>query len=148
VPGLSTQIRHPNLRRFHQYCVERKGEARFLARREIDPLDFPYLLGNLLLIDVLQDPLRFRFRLHGANLAQRAGYDLTGKLLDELPIIEYRDYVKARCIGLLESREGVVVHQDRILAGRSERYEALWLPLSDNDKDVTMLLCALIYDGR
>jgi hypothetical protein len=145
MPDLSSQIRDPRLRRFYDYCEARKGADRFLARRAIDPLDFPYLLGNIMLVDVLREPLRFRVRLHGANLAARATYDLTGKLMDEVPITDYRRYVIARCEGLVETGEPILVHHNRIIDGRSRQYEALWLPLSDTGVDVTMLLCALIY---
>jgi len=41
----------------------------------------------------------------------------------------------------------LAVRHNRILDGRIRRYEALWLPLSDDDCTVTMLLCALIYEG-
>jgi len=40
-------------------CEE--GERRFPARADIDPLDFGYVLGHVMLLDVLRDPLRFRY---------------------------------------------------------------------------------------
>src|SRR5277367_2064987 len=75
-------IRDPKLRRFHDYWQGKCGGRRMPARRDIDPLEFPYMLGNLMLIDVLADPQRFRVRLHGANIVARMNYDMTGKQLD------------------------------------------------------------------
>jgi hypothetical protein len=145
VASLAAKIRHPRLRRFYDYWLGKCGGRRFPSRREIDPLDFPYVLGDLMLVDVLGDPPRFRARLHGANLATRAGYDMTGKWLDELPRPEYRTYVLERCRSLVASGEPLVVIHDRILDDRLSRYEALWLPLSGDQVHVDLLICALIY---
>ncbi len=136
---LAARIRDPRLQRFYEYWP---------ARRDIDPLDFPYLLGHILLVDVLESPLRFRVRLHGSHMVARAQYDLTGKLLDELPINDYRAYVMERCRKLVASGEPAIVHHDRPLDGRIHRYEALWLPFSEDGVRVTMLLAALIYDRQ
>jgi hypothetical protein len=146
VADIAAEIRDARLLRLYRYWAERRGARRFPSRSDIDPLDFPYLLGNVMLVDVAStSPPRFRVRLHGSNMVMRAGYDLTGKLLDELPIPEYRDYVVERCKGLLETGAPMVVQHDRRLGGQPQRYEALWLPLSSDGSRVTMLLCALVY---
>jgi hypothetical protein len=145
---LAEGIREARLRRLYAYWLERKGERRMPARRDIDPLDFPYLLGHIMLIDVVREPLRFRVRLHGTALVKLSAYELTGKLLDELPNTAYRAYAIERCRGLVASGEPAIVHHDRVLDGRRRNYEALWLPLSDDGSIVTMLLCALIYENR
>ena len=146
--GPALDITEPRLHRLYYYWLERKGDRRFPARRDIDPLDFGYVLGDVLLIDVLRSPLRFHVRLHGTTLARRAGYELTGKLLGELPNAEYRDYVIGRCENLVASGAPLVVRRERVIDGRQHSYEALWLPFSDDGSNVTMLLVALIYDGK
>jgi len=145
MPDLSRELVEPRLRRLYAYWCERRQGRRFPARRDLDPLDFRYVLGHVMLIDVLREPLRFRFRLHGSEIVNRVRYDLTGKLLDELPDREYRAYALERCRGLVETGEPLHTAQDRELDGRIHRYEALWLPLSDDGARVTMLMCALIY---
>jgi hypothetical protein len=143
---VATEIRDERLLRLYRYWVERRGARRFPGRADIDPLDFPYLLGNIMLLDVVEtSPPGFRVRLHGSNMVTRAGYDLTGKMLDELPIPEYRNYVMKRCKGLVKTGTPIVVQHDRVLGSQPQRYEALWLPLSSDGTSVTMLLCALIY---
>jgi hypothetical protein len=146
-PGLAG-FTEPRLRRLYDYWLERKGARRFPARRDIDPLDFSYLLGSVTLVDVLREPLRFRVRIHGTEMTRRARYDLTGKLLDELPITDFRNYVIERCTRLVETGEPTLVHHNRILDGQHRRYEALWLPLSADGAEVTMLLAALIYKDQ
>jgi hypothetical protein len=51
-----------------------------------------------------------------------------------------------QCQGLVSRGAPLVVHHNRVLDGRLHRYEALWLPFSDDDRTITTLLCALIYD--
>jgi hypothetical protein len=144
----ASDIRDARLQRLYEYWLVKKGERRFPSRRDIDPIDFPYVLGHVILFDVLRDPLRFRVRVHGTEMVAKAGYDLTGKFLDDLPITEYRRYVMERCEGLVRDGEPLLVRHDRILDGKPRRYEALWLPLSDDGQDVTKLLAALIYDWQ
>ena len=141
-------IRDSRLRRLYQYWLEKKAQRRFPTRSDIDPVDFPYVLGHVILFDVMRDPLRFRVRVHGTEMVAKAGYDLTGKFLDDLPITDYRRYVLARCESLVRDAEPLLVRHDRTLDGKSWKYEAVWLPLSDDGQHVTMLLAALIYDWQ
>ena len=126
----------------------KKGQRRFPSRKDIDPVDFSYVLGHVILVDAMRDPMRFRVRLHGTEMVAKAGYDLTGKFLDDHPNTEYRRYVIERCEGLVRDGEPLLVHHDRSLDGKPRRYEALWLPLSDDGQHVTMLLAAMIYDSQ
>ncbi|SRR5258706_2081280 len=145
VTDLAAEVVEPRLQKLYAYWTGVRGTRRLPARRDIDPLEFAYVLGHVMLIDVLRDPLRFRVRLHGSELAMRVNYDLTGKLLSELPPGDFRDYVLDRCRGLVESAQPLRIEQDRRLDGRLHRYEALWLPLSDDGIAVSMLMLGLIY---
>jgi hypothetical protein len=146
-PGdIAAGIQDSRLRRLYEYWLIKKRDRRLPARSDIDPLDFTYVLGHVMLLDVLRDPLRFRVRLHGTDMVMRAGYDLTGKLMDDLPDPDYRRYVRERCEGLVRTGDPLVLRHDRTLDRRTQRYEALWLPFSDDGQNVTTLLCAIIYD--
>ena len=81
-------------------------------------------------------------------MVAKAGCDLIGKFLDDLPITDYRRYVRERCEGLVRDGEPLLVWHDRTLDGKTRRYEALWLPLSADGQHVTMLLAAMIYDAQ
>jgi hypothetical protein len=144
-PNVATDIQDLKLRRLYDYWIGKRGERRMPSRRDIDPLEFPYVLGNLMLVDVLNDPQRFRVRLHGSNVVARMRYDMTGKLLDEVPRPEWRTYVLDRCRGLATSGEPLLLMNDLVLDGWSSHYEALWLPFSDDGTNVNMLVCAMIY---
>jgi hypothetical protein len=145
VPELTAGIRDPRLGRLYAYWLDKKGSRRFPARRDLDPVELRYVLGHLMLLDVFRDPLRFRYRVHGSEIACRVQYDMTGKFLDQIPDPEYRNYAIRRCEGLVESGEPLVIRRDRTIDGRMCPYEALWLPFSEDGEHVTMLLCALLY---
>jgi hypothetical protein len=144
-PNVAANLRDRKLRRFYDYWVGKCGDRRMPARRDIDPLDFPYVLGNLMLIDVLREPLRFRVRLHGSNVVARMHYDMTGRFLDEVPRPEWRAYILDRCRGLAASGEPLLLTNDLLLDAWTSRYEALWLPFSDDGAQVDLLVCAMIY---
>ena len=57
-PMNAFSITDESLRRLYLYLDEKRGARAFPARRDIDPLDFPYLLGWILLLDVSHAPLR------------------------------------------------------------------------------------------
>jgi hypothetical protein len=146
---LTSQIRDPRLLQFYDYWRDRRGHRRFPRRSDIDPLQVRYVLGYVMMVDVEpHDSPRYRVRLHGSEMAQRARYDLTGKFLEDLPDTEYRAYVLGRCASLVRKGDPEIIHHDRVLDGEVRKYEALWLPFSENGSDVTMLMCALIYAQR
>ncbi|MFN4311259.1 MAG: PAS domain-containing protein [Ferrovibrio sp.] len=65
-------------------------------RSEIDPLDFPALLPNIMLLDRVSGPDadRYRFRLSGTHVRFYTGRELTGCYLDEVLPVDYLDYVR------------------------------------------------------
>lgn len=142
---LLDKIETPCLRELYAYWVKRRGDRDFPARRDIDPLDFRTALGQVVLIDVRYEPLRFRFRLHGTALAQHAGYDMTGKMVDDLPNPANRAVLLERCRGLIETRAPVVVIRERLLGRRVFGYEAVWMPLSDDGTTISILMGGIVY---
>jgi hypothetical protein len=55
------------------------------AAEPLDPLVLRPALGVLMTMDVLPGATDFRYRLFGTVVAQRSGFDLTGKLVTEVP---------------------------------------------------------------
>src|SRR5258708_29185921 len=77
------------LHRFFAYLEAKRGTRAFAARRDIDPLEFGYILGNVVLVEVQHAPLRFRYRLVGSNLAAAAGHHLPRSLGGGHPHVDY-----------------------------------------------------------
>jgi hypothetical protein len=55
------------------------------ASAPLDPLELRPALGHLMTMDVLPGAGDFRYRLFGTIIAERSGFDLTGKLASEVP---------------------------------------------------------------
>jgi len=139
-------IVNPRLQRLYAYWCEKRGDRRFPARADIDPLDLTFLFGNLILVDVLPgETPRFCIRLHGTNLAQRAGYELTGKMLDELPISQFRQLASETFAHVATTGRPFRGNRDRVVDERTHRYETVILPMSGDGECVDMLLIGLIY---
>ena len=142
-------IAHPRLRQLYAYWDGKRDERKMPARVDLDPLDMTFVIGNIILVDVLAGaPPRFRIRLHGTNLSQRVGYELTGKMLDELPVTEFRDLAQQSFTRVAETGEATHGKRDRIIDGRFARYETVIMPLSDDGKKVDRLIVGLIYDDE
>src|SRR5262249_49450339 len=116
------------------------------ARADIDPVDLGFVLGHLLLVEVLPDPTRFKVRLHGSELVRRAGYDLTGKTLDELPMEDFREVARRSFTTTAETKQPFHSRRERTLDGKRQKYETLMLPLSADGETVNMLLIGLVYE--
>jgi hypothetical protein len=142
-------IGHPKLRQLYEYWDGKRHGRRMPSRADLDPVDMTFVIGNLIMVDVLEGvPPRFHIRLHGTNLAQRAGYELTGKMLDELPVPEYRALAQQSFTEVATTGECIHGKRERIFAGRFARYETVILPLSDDGVRVNRLLVGLIYDDE
>ena len=138
-------IRDPGLARLYAYWDEKRGSRPFPARADIDPLDLGYALGQIILVDVFHEPLRFRIRLYGSNLAERMNFDMTGKDLEDHPCPDFKARVARDWRHTVESRQ--VSHKliDEWMDDRRVRYESLRLPLSADGQLIDMLLVAVMH---
>lgn len=136
----------PEIARFVDYWQsKRQPGARFPARAALDPVDFRYVLGNVVLLEVSKagdDPQRwvFRYRLIGTNIVARDGYDLTDKTLDELPEPEYRERIRQTCVHVCETGQPIHYIRELVLDQRFRCYEVAILPLASNGQDIDMLI--------
>jgi hypothetical protein len=145
---LPDDLRHPNLVRLYRHWDEMRRGRAMPSRADVDPLKLPELLGNLLLIDVLREPLRFRYRLIGSKLTERIKRDMTGKYFDDVPEPLYRERLHSWHGGVVEEKVPRAGITARRLLDRWEPYEILTLPLSADGTNVDMTLTGLYYrDG-
>lgn len=141
------QIRHPALRRLYDYWDSRRAGRRYPARADIDPVEFAFALGNVTLVEVLYDPLRFRFRLMGTLMAQRVGEDLTGRMVDELPNGAYRDQLLTAYHRTIETGEPNTTTYEQIIESKPRQFEVLRLPLAEDGTTINMfLLCPMFFE--
>ena len=129
------------LNALHDYWRSKRNGYAVPARVDLKPADFRYALGDVSLIDVLREPLRFRFRVAASNIEARFQRCLTGTYIHDLP--EPRkarmwDKVYRRVLetGAPQSFVGIVAEQ-----GGEHLYRAVIWPLASNHWDIDMLLC-------
>lgn len=125
----------------NEYWQTKCGDCALPSRADLDPTEFRYALGNVSLIDVLQDPLRFRIRVVASNVEARFDRALTGTFLDDLPEPESarlwdKVYRTVLATGKPQSFVGEVVEN-----GATRMYRAAIWPLASNHRDIDMLLC-------
>ena len=69
------------------YWNQKRGGRRMPSRKDIDPVEIPRLLSSTALVDVLRDPLDFRFRLLGTAIDNITSKNLRGVRFSELPYL-------------------------------------------------------------
>lgn len=131
------------LRALQAYWEGKKQDRPAPPKASIDPTELRDLLPDILLIDVVGDPPRFRARLIGSALVTAYGEEITGKYGDEVDL----DAVRDQLLGFFERaakecrpqylRAAFTKHD-----GRHLRYEQIILPLSDDGLKVNTLLSA------
>lgn len=93
-----SDIPDDRLQRLARYWFSKTTSGEVPLRADIDPLDFPALLPNIMLLDRIPgrnaDDDRYRFRLAGTHVALYTGRELTGCYLDEVLPASYLDYVR------------------------------------------------------
>lgn len=102
-PLSAAELDDPRLRELYAYWHGLGGDAG-VPRAAVDPVDMPRsVLPHLMLTEVLDDPARgrrYRYRLVGSAIVERAGRDPSWAYLDSILPADhgYRDYI----LGLYE----------------------------------------------
>jgi hypothetical protein len=138
-------ITSERLRRLYDYWDGKRDGKAFPPRAALDPADFAYALANVALVDVLRDPLRFRFRLVGTAIVARDGTDLTGKSIDDHPLPEYRALLRQTYGDVVASGAPAVFRRQMLMDDKPRQYEVLYLPLAADGVTIDMLLVAIDF---
>jgi hypothetical protein len=140
----SLELDDDRLRRLFAYWLDKRGDRPFPAKAAIDPVEFPYILGYVTLVDVEREPRRYRFRLDGSILVELSGTDYTGRYLDELPGEEYVAFIKEGYDRVVDSGEPFRYRKNGLFDQQHFSEETIILPIGDNPPAVDMLVVAVI----
>jgi len=138
------ELEDDRLRRLLAYWAGKRGDRLFPAKAEIDPIEFPFILGYVTLVDVEHAPRRYHFRLDGSILVELSGTDYTGRYLDELPGEEYTAFIKQTYDRVVDTGEPHRYRKNGLLDQQHFSEETLILPLGDAPPKVDMLVVAVI----
>lgn len=78
------QIDHPRLQSLHDHWIALPRDGDLPHIRLLDPLKLRAWLGDLIVLDVLDDGRDFRYRVYGSLVASHVGFDLTGSLTSDI----------------------------------------------------------------
>ncbi len=145
---------NPKLAQFFDYWLSIKPPDGLPGRQNFDPLDIPHLMPRVWMLDVLREPLRYRYRLAGTKEVATLQREVTGQLFEEVhPRLRdkpdaFERYNESAVSGVATYRKGTVRlthHKDHQIV------ENCIVPLARDGKTVDILVaCSILYnlDGK
>lgn len=138
-------VQSPRIRKLNEYWQAR-AKGRVPSRSEIDPVDVRELLPNLMMIDIVGDPPRFRYRLVGTRVVQYTGFDFTGRCMDEM-VFQGRDFMEQCYRRMLAEKRPVFGHYAWLVRSRHfGQCEFGLFPLSDDGTTVNRAISIEDYE--
>ncbi|WP_020590478.1 PAS domain-containing protein [Kiloniella laminariae] len=111
-----------------------RAENKLPLKRIMNPADFKTHLGRICIIEVLQQPLDFIYRLDGTEISATSNEDLHGlSILDGTPSEVYQNHFQEFKI-TLEAAEPRLWHVSYTLDPQSFEYLRLMLPFTRDDE--------------
>jgi hypothetical protein len=143
-------LQHPVLAFLKNYWDRKRGARAMPSRADVKPGELKEHLGWIILLDALPDIQDFRFRTVGTRVTQYFLAEATGKTISEV----FGPYGEDAVNGVLaihkktaQGKLPVRAHGGAGWLGRSFLdFDALFLPLSDDDETVNMVLGAFTFD--
>ncbi|HEX7775459.1 MAG TPA: PAS domain-containing protein [Parvibaculum sp.] len=145
-----TRFEHQTLATVKAYWDEKRGSRRMPSRADINPADLKEHLGWISLLDVLPGFADFRFRLVGTKVTRYFRAESTGKTASET-FAPFGPGVVKGIIAVYRktARDQVPVRaygDAGWLGAAYQKFEALYLPLSDDGITCNIILSTFIFD--
>ncbi|MFC7049421.1 PAS domain-containing protein [Emcibacter nanhaiensis] len=142
-PVKLSDIEPEPLQKLFSYWQKIRADRKMPAKQDFNPSDVPSLLPYITLIDVEENPRRYRTRLAGTENTRVLGFDPTGRYFEETPQLS----------GAIKRFTWLVEHKEPYLYRGSLKwsdkdfldYYSIALPFSDDDKNVNILLFGVYY---
>ena len=136
--------RHRDLLRLLEYWRGKCGVRAFPRRADIDPVDLGFMLDRIALTEVHGvDPRRYRLRLVGSWWKTVAGFELTGMWLENWPHPNLQRITFDSYEAVVLARRPLCAVRDAWLDEKKLSYEILWLPLSEDDNRISMIVSGI-----
>jgi len=139
------RLTDPRHRQLYDYWDRKRAGRRMPRRRDLDPIEIPQLLPNMMIVEVV-DNERFRFRLVGTAIVQAFGQDSTGRFLDDITSGEYRDFILGLYRGVCGHGRPVFAASEFVTnKGFAVSARRLMLPLSEDGCAVDRLVTLHLF---
>jgi hypothetical protein len=140
------KLREPVLRELHAYWNGQRAARPMPARADIDVVEIPALLPYVFLVDVLDQPPDFRFRLAGTHFSETTGQEVTGKRICEVFPEQFGGEVRIIWSKAVAERRPVLGRGNLWISGREYvKWEGMVLPLAADDHSINMLLGGIVF---
>jgi hypothetical protein len=137
---------HERVRAIYLYWDSKRNGRLMPSRADLDPVDIPKLLPDICLVDVVPDARKYVYRLIGTNEAAMRGRDPTGKPVGEAYFGTSKQSVFLNYDAVTETRAPRLDRDPSITAdNRFIQHESIFLPLSDNGENVSMIMVFTVY---
>jgi len=133
----------PSLQQLQAYWEAKRAGRPYPGRADIDPLELRFIIGHLILVDIEPAPLRFRYRLFGTSIAQRQGFDMTGKYLDQHPWPDLAEMARQSYCEVIASGEPALIRRHGLVNDGYVDHQSLILPLGHSQ--VEMLMIGVVF---
>ena len=135
------------LREAYSYWNTKRRNKLMPSRSDIDPIEFPPLLPYVILIDVVREPLDFRYRLVGTQACEIMRGDFTGQFFSKIPGKGRDSALWHGCDAVVSSKAAISWEipydgPERFLRS----YENVLLPLSNDGFNVTMIFKVISFE--
>jgi hypothetical protein len=132
------------------YWQRKRGSRAMPSRANIRPSELREHLPWIVMVDVLPDRDEFRYRLIGTLVTQYFNTDATGRTIAEAWASQGEEGVQ----GVLSIMRYVVQHKfpTRVYGEADwntiglEKFDGIYLPLSDDGENVNLILHAFVFD--
>lgn len=133
-------VASPILREGYRYWLSKRGERAFPSRADFDPLvEIPRLARNIMLLDVLHDPLDFQYRLIGDKMREHMGANWVGRRWSEIEFQRPPNPIWLHHQWVVEHREPRFLRPSNVGPHREFLFiESAVLPLGDSPDRVDM----------
>lgn len=136
-------IRSALLRSLFDYWQSKLRGRRLPDRADIDPIEIPKLLPNLVLVDVLPGrPDCFRYRLIGTGIVRVFGRDMTGRTTDDIPNPKLKKLAVESFLACRDAAAPMGQEWLRPWTGVQD-YERVMLPLTRGSDEIAIILLGI-----
>ena len=104
------ELDSPQITRLEAYWQGKRQGRLLPSRADIDPTEIKDLLPQIILVRIEHDPLRVKYAVIGTASAEAAGFDYTGRYLDEVSYGDGRAAVEHLVEGYLRCVETGTPH--------------------------------------
>jgi hypothetical protein len=143
MPDFRERLGDFNLIRFYDYWVALRGDRAMPSRKDLDPLQIgTEFLPNLMLIDVLREPRRYRYRLIGTHVVTASGEDRTGRMFENVGFFKVHPVVVEQYGRVADTGQPLYSLEafSNFVSGSTYEVDRLLLPLSSDGRTVDMLV--------